>query len=333
MSISVSFISDVSATNLASDYGRVMATAFGHSPSHWAGLYSRKHEKNPFGPSSATLVMESGKIAAMNFFWKWRFVKAGKHLNAAQSCDSVVLPEFRNRGLFSAMQLRAVEEIPADVLCYGLPQENSASGLAKAGYVLCPEYRIHIAATRLARFVVQRVIAKRKAFRSVPLDADDAQRDEQLDEFLCRTSRSSPSWTTDYSRDLIDWKLGANPEIRMATLLGPTGISAVMLYQLSELIDDPTYRLLAVIDLIAGEAPGVRDRVTSWLRASLAKNSVSEIQTASTIYPDYLGKVGWRVMSKSGRLYIHPRHGLGGHQDIGGFLEEASITPFATDHL
>jgi GNAT superfamily N-acetyltransferase len=101
-------------------------------------IFKWKHYENPFGKSIVLIAFDeqSRKVVGARVFWAWKLKCRNETIKAYQPCDTVVHPEFRNRGLFTKMTIEAIQiaqENDADLL-FNFPNAQSLPGYLKLGW-------------------------------------------------------------------------------------------------------------------------------------------------------------------------------------------------------
>jgi GNAT superfamily N-acetyltransferase len=116
---------------------------------HW------KHTLNPFGRSIVLVAADRDRIAGIRAFMRWQLATTtGSTLSCVRAVDTAVHPEYRRRGLFSALNEAALELATADGvdMVFNTPNEQSRPGYLKQGWqdvgpvgvMVRPSYRMAI---------------------------------------------------------------------------------------------------------------------------------------------------------------------------------------------
>ena len=106
----------------------------------WEGLYRWKHLDNPFGASPAWVAaVESAggeRLVGLRVFLRWQFVRDGAVVHAVRAVDTATDPDFRGRGLFTALTLGALPALRAEgvELVFNTPNDQSRPGYVKMGW-------------------------------------------------------------------------------------------------------------------------------------------------------------------------------------------------------
>ncbi len=95
-----------------------------------------KHEQGPFGRSYVLVCEDDGQIVGLRAFLRWRFERDGQHIEAVRPVDTVVHPEWRRRGLFTAMTRELVNRVAEDGVrfAFNTPNSSSRPGYLKLGW-------------------------------------------------------------------------------------------------------------------------------------------------------------------------------------------------------
>jgi hypothetical protein len=113
----------------------IFKTVFQSNLSHIAFRY--KHYENPHGLSTPLFVEKTGDdIKGINGFMAAKFICESQELYAAQSCDSAVLAQYRDKDVFKSIIKNAQKQLQSagvDFL-FGFPNQNSYPGFIKLGW-------------------------------------------------------------------------------------------------------------------------------------------------------------------------------------------------------
>jgi GNAT superfamily N-acetyltransferase len=103
-----------------------------------AGLWEWKYIANPFASyiSEVVVAADNGKIVGARPFLPVELWIQNERVIAAEHCDTMVRPEYRNMGLFNRMGLAAGDYLKERhiSLSFGFPGPMSRSGFLKQGY-------------------------------------------------------------------------------------------------------------------------------------------------------------------------------------------------------
>jgi GNAT superfamily N-acetyltransferase len=101
-------------------------------------FFTWKHDDNAFG-QSPTWVAEApdGSLIGLRVFLRWRFCdEQGRSISAVRAVDTATHPDWRGKGVFSALTLGALPDLAADGvdLIFNTPNEKSKPGYLKMGW-------------------------------------------------------------------------------------------------------------------------------------------------------------------------------------------------------
>ncbi len=102
----------------------------------WGGFYRWKHYENPFGESPTWVAEADGRIVGLRVFMRWRFDLDGRIVQAVRAVDTTTDPEYRGKGLFTALTLGALPELRAEGIdmVFNTPNTLSRPGYLKMGW-------------------------------------------------------------------------------------------------------------------------------------------------------------------------------------------------------
>jgi hypothetical protein len=101
-------------------------------------FFAWKHDDNAFG-WSPTWVAEApdGSLIGLRVFLRWRFRdEQGRPISAVRAVDTATHPDWRGKGVFSALTLSALPDLAANGvdLVFNTPNEKSKPGYVKMGW-------------------------------------------------------------------------------------------------------------------------------------------------------------------------------------------------------
>lgn len=107
-------------------------------------IWNYKHIDNPFGKSIVLLAEEEGKLAGVRAFMRWKWQKKEKIYSCLRAVDTATHPNFRGRGIFKQLTLKAVEIAKAegDHFVFNTPNDQSRPGYLKMGWEQAGEIRV-----------------------------------------------------------------------------------------------------------------------------------------------------------------------------------------------
>ena len=95
-----------------------------------------KHEENPFGRSLMLLAKEDGKFIGFRSFMRWEWALGNEKVKAVRAVDTSTHPDYRGRGIFTKLTLRAIRECEDEGagLIFNTPNPVSRIGYLKMGW-------------------------------------------------------------------------------------------------------------------------------------------------------------------------------------------------------
>lgn len=93
-----------------------------------------KHLANPFGRSLMWVAESDERLVGFRAFMRWRFSRGGEPVDAVRPVDTATDAEFRRLGIFRALTATALESIPANVVLFNTPNDQSRPGYVKMGW-------------------------------------------------------------------------------------------------------------------------------------------------------------------------------------------------------
>ena len=99
-------------------------------------IWKYKHFENPFGESIVLLAEENGRLAGVRAFMRWKWQKGEKLYSCLRAVDTATHPDFRGRGIFKRLTLKAVEiaKDAGDHFIFNTPNDQSRPGYLKMGW-------------------------------------------------------------------------------------------------------------------------------------------------------------------------------------------------------
>lgn len=121
-------------------------------------FWSWKHLENPFGRSYGVFAWDGGaqRALALRALMRWRFVDpAGGRVEAARAVDTATDPSCRRTGLFSALTLRALDDLARGEtrLIFNTPNAASLPGYLKLGWQVVADWPLHVRVLRPLRLL------------------------------------------------------------------------------------------------------------------------------------------------------------------------------------
>ena len=99
-------------------------------------IWKYKHIDNPFGKSIVLLAEENGRLAGVRAFMRWKWQKGDNTYSCLRAVDTATHPDFRGRGIFKKLTLKAVEmaKSQGDNFVFNTPNDQSRPGYLKMGW-------------------------------------------------------------------------------------------------------------------------------------------------------------------------------------------------------
>jgi GNAT superfamily N-acetyltransferase len=220
-----------------------------------------KHEENAFGESPSWVAETSdGTIVGLRIFLRWRFIdRSGRRLSAVRAVDTATDPDWRGKGVFTALTRGALPDLADDGVdfIFNTPNDKSLPGYLKMGWSRVGKAPVAVrlgSAGSLIRLGGARTAAE---LWSQPVDAGEPA-DETfadgggLDELLART-RAPRGLATDRSPEFFRWRYRFPALHYRAFRLGNSLPDGVVVFRVRR---RGAARELAVCDVVA--PPGAR---------------------------------------------------------------------------
>lgn len=109
------------------------------SPNYNRQIFDRQFLNNIYGKSVIAVVYDNDKPVAVRA--AWRNDIAGRE--AYQNVMACVMPEYRNKGVFTDMTKKVMSFLPIDAVIYSFPNQNSYARYEKLGWNISKRY-IHL---------------------------------------------------------------------------------------------------------------------------------------------------------------------------------------------
>ncbi len=204
------------------------------TPQPTSASWAWKYRDNYFGPS---ILVGAGpdnsggeSLAGFRAFWRWRLWWRGGEVEAAQPCDTAVASAHRRRGLFAAMNRRALaeaEKMGIRVL-FNNPNPEAARGYLKTGWRDLGGLRWHARLVRPGRVLAAIPRWRGRVPTAVwtsPSSCWSQEEDrDRLVTFLERCRREHPgTWWTARSPEYYRWRYRAAPQRAYGAVAWPPG--------------------------------------------------------------------------------------------------------------
>ncbi|WP_193315269.1 GNAT family N-acetyltransferase [Nostocoides sp. F2B08] len=155
--------------------------------SHYEGFLAWKHERNAFGRSPAWVALDGDRVVGYRTLLRWRFqTDEGKVLPAVRAVDTATDPDYRGRGIFRLLTLRAVADltVTGDAFVFNTPNDKSRPGYLSMGWT--PVRRLPVGVLPSGPGAIVRMTRSKVASRiwseqtDVGVDARDALADDRV---------------------------------------------------------------------------------------------------------------------------------------------------------
>lgn len=220
----------------------LLAASLGWMPDDLhARFFAWKHRENSFGKSPAWVAVDTateGRIAGLRIFLRWEFERDNSVRRAVRAVDTATHPDYRGRGIFSALTLRAVEAMRAEGVdwVFNTPNEQSRPGYLKMGWQQVGRLpvqvrpRLPFGPLRMAR---ARVPAEKW---SLPSDAGRSAAETFADrDAVASLLASAPAGSGVHTRrtpEHLRWRYGFEPLAYRAVLAGTTSADGAVVFRL-----------------------------------------------------------------------------------------------------
>jgi len=79
---------------------------------------------------------DGGRVVAFRTFLRWEFARGGEVLRAVRAVDTATDPDYRGKGLFRALTLRAVDQLAGEgvAFVFNTPNDQSRPGYLRMGW-------------------------------------------------------------------------------------------------------------------------------------------------------------------------------------------------------
>ena len=261
-------------------------------------LFSWKHRASPFGPSAAWLGFDGEHLVGLRMLMRWEFEHDGRVQRAVRAVDTATHPDYRGRGVFTALTLRALEDLEREdvAFVFNTPNDQSRPGYLKMGWRVVGRLPVAVrpsSPAALARMMRARTPAERwSAPSAAGMPALDALGDRTELERLLASRRGAGAMTTRLTPEYLMWRYGSRP-IDYRALVGREGVrSGLAIFRVRQ--RGPTREMVLCDVLVAGD--------DERLRRDLLRRVA---QVADT---DYVIAIEQRAVSAAGFVRL-PRQG------------------------
>lgn len=226
-------------------------------------FFAWKHDQNSFGASPAWVAeAPDGAIVGVRIFLRWRFRDHdGQRLSAVRAVDTATDPDWRGRGVFSALTTGALPDLGDDGVdfVFNTPNDKSMPGYLKMGWSKVGKVPVVLrlgSVRSLARLGRARTAAE---LWSEPVDTGEPAgktfEDQAAVAELLAASQPPPKLSTDRSPEFFSWRYSFAPLRYRAFPLGDSLADGVIVFRVRR---RGGAREAAVCDVVA--PPGARLR-------------------------------------------------------------------------
>ena len=179
-----------------------------------------KHLENPFGRSFMLVAECDERIVGFRALMRWRFAAGDRAIEAVRPVDTVTHPDYRGRGVFSALTRMALDSLHGEVdLVFNTPNPNSLPGYVKMGWQVVGDVPVRVRIRRPARFLAGRLRRGREAAETAPerpsvaapKAAEVLADGGPVDELIARAERPTTRYVTPRSLGFLRWRYGSAP--------------------------------------------------------------------------------------------------------------------------
>jgi GNAT superfamily N-acetyltransferase len=291
------------------DEGKVLAlieATLGRRPDpRNATFFAWKHRDNAFGESPAWVAVDGDQVVGLRTLMRWEFHTPAGPARAVRAVDTATHPDHQGRGIFSALTMRAVNELRAEGVdfIFNTPNDKSRPGYLKMGWQ--PVGRLPTGLQPASIPALPRIAAARVPAElwSTPTEAGlapaDAFEDEAAVTALLAAAARPGGVSTRRTPEYLRWRYGFEPLAYRAILAGSSVSAGLLVFRLRR---RGRATELVVADLLLPEpsAAAARQLVRSALRATGADYALG-LRTGSA--PGLLPLPGqgpmltWRALS------------------------------------
>jgi GNAT superfamily N-acetyltransferase len=208
-----------------------------HDPDE--AFFAWKHDDNAFGESPSWVAETAqGRLIGLRVFMRWRFRgEGGELLSAVRAVDTVTHPDWRGKGVFSALTRQALPDlVEAGVdFVFNTPNEKSMPGYLKMGWSKVGKVPVgaRLGSLRsLHRLRHARTAAERWSEPvAVGESAADVFGDRSAAVQLLRRARPRKGLATDRTPAFLDWRYRFEPLHYRAVPLGDSLSDGVIIFR------------------------------------------------------------------------------------------------------
>jgi hypothetical protein len=162
---------------------------------------------------------------------RWQFEHAGRIQNAVRAVDTATHPEYQGRGIFTALTLRALEDLDHEdvAFVFNTPNEQSRPGYLKMGWRVIGRLPVSVRPSSpgaLVRMTRARTPAERWSTPTAAgMPAADALGDRAALDRLLASRSDAGAMGTRMTPEYLDWRYASEP-IEYRALVGGDGVAS-----------------------------------------------------------------------------------------------------------
>jgi len=250
-------------------------------------FFAWKHQANPFGPSPSWVAVVGDTVVGFRTLMRWEFDTPDGPVRAVRAVDTATHPDHQGRGIFSALTMRAVDELRAEGVgfVFNTPNDKSRPGYLKMGWH--PVGQLPAGLRPASMMALPRIANARMPAElwSVPSDAGQPPQEVLGDEpavaALLDSAPQPAGVTTRRSPAYLRWRYGFDPLGYRALLAGTSIADGMLLFRLRH---RGSATELVVGDLLLPNPtePAARRLVRTAVRTAGADYALGLRTTAST---------------------------------------------------
>jgi GNAT superfamily N-acetyltransferase len=197
--------------------------------SRYEELFEWKHRDNPFGASPAWVALDGDKIVGLRILMRWEFEQATGVARSVRAVDTATHPDYRGRGVFSDLTLRAIDELRSEhvAFVFNTPNAQSRPGYVKMGWQIVGRLPLVVrprSVRALGRMVRARVPAERwSAASGVGMPASEVLAEHDTIARLLASRTRSPRMRTRSTPEYLRWRYGS-PLVEYRAVVPPEGL-------------------------------------------------------------------------------------------------------------
>lgn len=313
-------LSEIDPSKANMDYVNLMNTCFNLGLNTNDNLFFKKHIQNPFGQSYGSFVYEDNQLIATTLHLRWEFIWKNKIIKAVQNVDGQVHPNYRGAGVFRKAQEACMSAMPKELVRFGFTNEMAKPTHFRAGWKLSNKYVTKIYPLSWLKFTYQRCLLKRKDFKiTSPINLINlSEQKTNLNIFF--KSLAATENITNYSYDLLSWKLGLDKNLRVHLFKQDSDITAILIYSIHTVNN---YTLMVISDFL-------HKNIKINFKKLIKQESIDEIQYSANNHA-FFDQLFTAIKTTNADMIIHPSY-ADEHTNL-AIEDQVHISRFVTDHF